>query len=87
MAIKTHKFNGRTHDIDLSQCYGYCDSPKQGKPTLYAPLDAYGEFKTLRVLIHESMHACNWAKREDTVDVCSRDIARFLWRLGYRKVN
>jgi len=85
--IKTHTFNGKEHDIDLEMTLGYCDSPRGGRPTLYVPLDTYGEFKTLRILIHEAMHACNWDKHENTVDVCSRDITRFLWRLGYRKVD
>lgn len=38
----------------------------------------------LETLIHESLHACNWKASEENVTQTAHDIARFLWRLGYR---
>ena len=39
----------------------------------------------LETLIHESLHGCDWNKNEILVEQTAYDIARFLWRLGYRK--
>ena len=37
-----------------------------------------------RSLLHESLHLAFPEESEEVVDGASRDIARFLWRLGYR---
>lgn len=39
----------------------------------------------LEIYIHEMLHAANWHLAEEFVEECARDIARALWRLGYRK--
>lgn len=39
----------------------------------------------LGTYIHESLHCGDWYKDEAWVDQLSRDMADFLWRLGYRK--
>lgn len=41
----------------------------------------------LVTLIHESLHAENWAASEAVVDRVSTEIGDFLWRLGYRKIQ
>ena len=84
--IKTHTLCGITYDIDLEYCKGYCDNPKGGRPTIYAPQDIGSEFQRLYVLVHESMHGCNWDKSEATVTRASYDVTRLLWRVGYRKI-
>lgn len=38
----------------------------------------------LETAIHEALHACSWKTEEEKVDITAKDIARFLWRLGYR---
>lgn len=43
-----------------------------------APLDR------LETEIHEGLHACGWNLAEDWVRPTARDIARFLWRRGWR---
>ena len=84
--VRTHKFAGVTYDIDLdTNCAGYCESPKpKGNPCLYVgvPIDTKEGFIKL---IHEAMHAVSFHSHEDKVDQSSRDIGRFLWRLGFRK--
>lgn len=41
--------------------------------------------ETLRILIHEMLHACDPTKDESWVDESSRDMAEILWDLGYRR--
>ena len=88
MSIKTHTFNGVKHDIDTdNNVGGYCDKPDLSKenPSLWIPLDEYPQQKEQRFIIHEALHACNWHASEKRVDHTSDDIAKFLWRLGYRR--
>jgi hypothetical protein len=52
------------------------------KSTLYIPI--YGDQPhELDVIIHEALHACT-ELNETAVDETARDIARLLWRLGWR---
>ncbi len=84
MPIKSHTFSGVKYDIDLDPCLGYCDEPSPARPTLFIDWHSMSDKEGLRVAIHEAMHACNWNKSEEVVDENSKDIARFLWRLGFR---
>lgn len=62
---------------------GNCDSPTaKGKSIRIRP-SLSGE-KRLEVLIHEMMHAAHWDLDEEVVSETSQDIARALWRIGYR---
>jgi len=86
MNVKSATFNGVKYKIDMSQRIdGMCDSPKGGgKPTLMIAVDPYTK-KELETIIHESLHACKWSKSEDDVRQTGEDVARLLWRLGYRR--
>ena len=85
MSIRTAKFNGITYKIDISDPIdGLTDSPKPGgRPTLSVFTDL-GTRKGLRIACHEALHACSFSTSEEKVDSTARDLARFLWRLGYR---
>ena len=39
----------------------------------------------LDTVLHECLHAADWWKDEEWVDEVAEDIARILWRLGWRK--
>lgn len=81
---KTATFNGVKFDIDVcGPGDGECDSPFGGKPTIRIHADLK-ERKGLETAIHESLHACFWAKSEEKVEQTAKDVARFLWRLGFR---
>ena len=86
--IKTHTFNGRKHHIMMAELDGFCEQYKISNDdrTLAILCDPATQ-NGLITIIHESLHACNWAKKEDVVDQVSKDIGRFLWRLGWRKVE
>lgn len=64
--------------------YGLCDEPsKKGKQITIAT--GLTEIDELDTLIHEMIHASVWQLDEEIVDRMSTDIARVLFRLGYRR--
>lgn len=92
MRIKTHKFNlGKYHIHECGGLEGVCDMPdREGWEGAQHDMHIL-EGRTLKALhsaIHEAMHA------EAYPDVIIHDkdgypttqnIARFLWRLGWRR--
>ncbi len=83
--VKTHTLNGRTYYIRIGATEGMCTTFKLERE-LHVFCDPSTR-KGLITTIHESLHACNWAKKEAVVDQVSIDIGRLLWRLGWRKQN
>ena len=65
---------------------GDCDHPgtKNKKIRIATDLPPMEE---LEVTIHEALHACDWYKDEEWVETVADDIARLLWKLGYRRDN
>jgi hypothetical protein len=82
--MKTHRFNGQRYDIHIGEIDGMCDSPMQGLPNLVIALEKENTMKFLETCIHEGLHACNYSTKEELVTQSAHDIARLLWRLGYR---
>ena len=85
LMVKSHQFHGRPHKISIGEIDGWCD---QYKKQLYIHInidESEDSKRFLETAIHESLHACNWKASEDNVTQTAYDIARFLWRLGYRK--
>ena len=84
----THTFRGKRYRIILNEYlgrdYGLCDNPnrKEKSIKLNRNLD---EKQLLAFAIHEALHACLWDLDEQAIDSSSADIARFLYRLGFRK--
>jgi hypothetical protein len=62
---------------------GTCDSPKDKNKTIHIAQSLKGE-RLLDVLIHEMLHAADWHKDEEWISTVASDMARALWRLGYR---
>jgi hypothetical protein len=82
--MKTHTFCGRKYDIDL--CGKLDGFASQGGKNETMLIMAEGDTKKmLETIIHEALHACNWRAKEPDVLQTGKDIARLLWRLGYRK--
>lgn len=63
---------------------GECDPPETtGKEIrIQQPLDEKNQLETV---IHEALHASDWHRSEEWVEEVARDLARILWRLGYRR--
>lgn len=62
---------------------GECTPPTTPGKSIKVALNLTGERK-LDVLIHEMLHAADWHKDEAWVEQVASDIARALWRMGYR---
>lgn len=41
----------------------------------------------LDTTLHEGLHAADWSKDEEWIEEAAHDIARLLWRMGWRKVG
>ena len=80
--IKTHTFNRRKYLIDIDRLDGMCNTYKKERE-LHIFCDLATQ-KGLETAIHEALHACKWNATEKNVEITAKDIARFLWRLGYR---
>ena len=85
--IKSHTFIGKRwwfDELPKGQASGMCESPEATHRIMDIPLEG----KTLNdcaTVIHESLHACYWWMDEEFIDQAADDIARLLWRLGWRK--
>ena len=80
--VKTHSFNGRRYKITVCELDGACDTFKKERELLI--MRDLSTLAGLITAIHEALHAEDWKEREDRIDQISKDLGRFLWRLGYR---
>jgi hypothetical protein len=84
--VKYHTFRKKKYRIvDTESCLGgECDDPNTKNKWLIVPVEGE-EFYDLYVIIHEAVHACLWDLDETAVEEIAMSIARFIWRLGWRK--
>ena len=82
--MKTHTFNGVKYDVHFGARYGDCDPPNKITPNWVNCVEDKESRKFLEICIHESLHACSWKASEEKVTQTAYDIARLLWKLGYR---
>jgi hypothetical protein len=80
---KRWKFLRCTLSKDLC---GQCDDPTVTDKAIKVSKKLVGRDE-LDTILHECLHACFWHLDEGIVEQASTDLARALWRLGYRKVN
>ena len=89
--MKTHTFRLGKYYIDQekSRIDGLCEQPSKSEKLYMIILDG-DEFKHLSSALHEGLHAegipDKYLHKEDGSSDTER-LARFLWRLGYRKVG
>jgi len=65
---------------------GLCDAPNTKHKTIHMA-EGQSPLCELDTAIHEGLHACMWDLDEEAVADSARDLARFLWRLGYRRTD
>jgi len=70
----------------LPGVWGQCDHPATPKKTITIDPDMSG-FDALDTAVHELLHGGMWELREDVVAELSSDIARALWRMGFRHID
>ena len=81
--VKTHTFLGKKYKIDIGPCDGLCNCYNLEREIhIFRDLNTKAGFETA---IHEALHACHWPASEPRTEETAYDIARFLWRLGYRR--
>lgn len=85
MTLKTHTFKLGKYYIDEDKCEGYCDVPSRSNRLYMHILKGRG-IRSLVSALHEAMHA---EAIPGTLLDGERDsaehIAKFLWRLGWRR--
>jgi hypothetical protein len=65
---------------------GSCDPPKNKSKAIHVRRGLKDE-RHMEVCLHEMLHACDYTKDEEAIEEMARDIARAMWRLGYRRVG
>ncbi len=73
----------RLRFVPLKTARGDCSAPSDTNKEIRIHSTLTGE-ERLEILIHEFRHAADWGRDEDFVAREPRDMARMLWRLGYR---
>lgn len=81
--VKTATFRGTTYRVDTDEIEGVCVVAHEPL-TIYIVGGLSNNQRTLDVMIHEALHACFPYMKEDRVTQAGTDIARFLWRSGWR---
>ncbi len=85
--VKSHTFNGRKIFIDFhgKGVNGITDCPYRkdatATMTIFCPLNTKIGLETV---IHETLHVLNWNQTEKAVEKTAEELAKFLWRIGYR---
>ncbi len=72
--------------FDTTKQWGSCDRPHVKNKTIRVAAKLHGQSE-LDTIIHECLHAGFDSLDEEHVDEFATDLARILWRLGYRKEN
>jgi hypothetical protein len=80
--MKTASFLGKAFEVEVGAIDGMV--VPHGASAIYVNPELKG-VAHLDAAVHEALHACFCELREDTVNRAATDIARWLWRLGYRK--
>ena len=83
--IKSHTFRGQRWKIveAVPDQGGECQAPFIKNREMCIPAMGH-KLVDLDTIIHESLHACIWDLDEEAVHESAKDIARILWRLGWR---
>ena len=81
---KAKRANGKTV---VEEARGDCDPPTAKNKTIRIS-NKLPEREELEVTIHECLHAADWHKDEVSwIEPVADDIARLLWKLGWRKAK
>src|SRR5688500_381118 len=100
--IKSHTFRGKRYGIRMASpeffrkydkktkskgyTIGLCNPPNKKGKKLYFDKTNKG-LEELEIFIHEPYHVLQDRYEECAVEEEARDLAKFLWRLGYRRLN
>ena len=85
MVVETASLCGKRYKVTEGQFDGLCDTFK--KELELMNMRPKGTKAHLETWVHEALHGCDWNKCEIMVEQTARDVARLLWRLGYRRIE
>jgi len=89
MTVRTHTFKLGKYRVDImtERVDGWCDLPEKN-PSLEIHVPGDNSKNALHTTIHEALHAngLHGTHLDKDFDV-SEGVARFLWRLGWRRVG
>lgn len=87
--MKTHTFRNGTYSVsEAGAIDGVCDIPDDGKDSLSMIILSGDSFRALNSALHEALHADGYPDKylHDKEGYSDTErVARFLWRLGYRR--
>jgi len=88
--VSSHTFRGKRYNVrrvkKLKGCYGDVDHPKvKGKEIRL--VTGLSPQRTLEIELHEGLHPCFWDMSEEAIEESAKDLCKWLWRLGYRKIQ
>ena len=87
--MKRHLFMGRAYRIlpnKRKDILGETAPPDERSKFMKIPVSGHDRI-CLETILHESLHACFFVLDEDAVEKAAESMARFLWRLGWRKLK
>jgi len=89
--MRSHTFRlGRYKVLECGRIDGVCDVPGTEGEAMNMLILGSNDFKALNSALHEGMHAegipDKYLHNEDGCSDTER-LARFLWRLGYRRIG
>ena len=85
--MRTHTFRGTRYQVETSKLItGFAEIPRAAAARTIYVAKNLPPLEHLETAIHEAMHAEDPDTLERVVERRGRSIARFLWRLGYRRV-
>lgn len=90
MPVRTVTIAGKRYRFEWAKCGpkvdGQCDAPRgSGKAIRLRPGLKRQPRLLLETLLHELLHAADWTKDEEWIDAVSQDLARIVWRFGFRR--
>lgn len=87
--VKSHVFRGKRYRVlhlppsKIKDALGKCSPPyKTGKTLKFD--NTLKDLLQLEIYIHEALHAEYWDLDEEAIADAAYDLAKFLWKLGYR---
>lgn len=84
-----HRFKIRGREVVLRfvrlfSIFGDCSGPYHESPEIRID-DQLKPRKELEIVIHEMLHCVFWDLDEKVIATVSRDMAKVLWHVGFRK--
>lgn len=85
--VRSHVFRGKRWKVryrKMADCHGLTDAPQEPGKEIWLDPRTDG-IEHLSTLLDEGIHCCQWDLDNEIVAEIATDLARWLWRMGYRR--